>query len=163
MCIQGKDIKFSQFADDTNLTLDWSEDSFKHTIHTLKLYEGISGLNINFDQTNAVWFGSLKYYRRKYSNEYRTVWDPGIFRILGIKFSVEVESMVQLNFGSQIFEIQKLRFLGKCKLTLFGKIAVIKSMAVKKKKSTFIALLARSSQWVLEGFEYSSFQLSVER
>ena len=41
--------------------------------------------------------------------------------------------MVQLNFGSQIYEIQKLLDVWcKRKLTPFGKIAVIKSMAVSK-------------------------------
>ena len=64
ICIQDKEIKLSQFADDTNLTLDGSEDSFKHTINTLKLFadiSDISGLKIFFDKTNAVWFGSLKF------------------------------------------------------------------------------------------------------
>ena len=57
ICIQDKEMKLSQFADDTNLTLDVSEDSFKHTINTLKLFadiSDISGLKIDFDKTNAV-------------------------------------------------------------------------------------------------------------
>ena len=61
-------MKLSQFADDTNLTLDVSEDSFKHTINTVKLYADISGLKINFDKTNVIWFDCLKYCRRKYSS-----------------------------------------------------------------------------------------------
>ena len=131
ICIQDKEIELSQFADDTNLTLDGSEDTFKHTINTLELFADISGLKIDFDKTNAVLFGSLKYCCRKYSRKYRTVWDPEIFKILGIKFSVELESMVQLNFVSQIYDLQKLLdVLCKRKLTPFGKIAVIKSMAV---------------------------------
>ena len=41
--------------------------------------------------------------------------------------------MVQLHFGSQIYEIQKLLDVWcKRKLSPFGKIAVIKSMAVSK-------------------------------
>ena len=53
--IQDKEIRLSQFADDTNLTLDGSEDS-------LKLNADISGLKINFGETNAVWFCALKYW-----------------------------------------------------------------------------------------------------
>ena len=54
ICIQDKEIELSQFADETNLTLDGSEDTFKHAINTLKLFADISGLKIDFDKTNAV-------------------------------------------------------------------------------------------------------------
>ena len=50
ICIQDKEIELSQFADETNLTLDGSEDTFKHAINTLKLFADISGLKIVFDE-----------------------------------------------------------------------------------------------------------------
>ena len=40
-------------------------------------------MKINFEKTNAVCFGSLKYCCRKYSSVCRIVWDPGILKILG--------------------------------------------------------------------------------
>ena len=84
-------------------------------------------MKINFEKTNAVCFGSLKYCCRKYSSVCRIVWDPGILKILWKIFLVELESMVQLYFGSQIYEIQKLLDVWcKHKLTPVGKIAVIK-------------------------------------
>ena len=37
ICIQDKEIKISQFADDTSLMSDEPEDLFKHPINTVKL------------------------------------------------------------------------------------------------------------------------------
>ena len=54
ICIQDKEIKLSQFADYTNVTLHGFEDLFKHTIDTLKLYANISGLKINFDKKQTL-------------------------------------------------------------------------------------------------------------
>ena len=78
------------------MTLDGYENSVKRTIDTVKLYADISGLKANFDKTKAACFGSLKYCHVKYPSEYRIVWDPGIFLILGLKVSVDLEIMVRL-------------------------------------------------------------------
>ena len=59
--LHDKEIKISQFAADTDLALDGSENSVKHTIDILKLYADVFRLKVNFDKTSlAVWFGSLK-------------------------------------------------------------------------------------------------------
>ena len=126
MCTQGEEIELVQFADDINFTLEGSAYSFTHTINTLNLCADISGFEINFDKTNAV-------SRGKYSSVHRLVRNPGILAILGIKFSVEMEIMVQLNFDSQIYEFQKpLEFWCKRKLNPFGKIADKIGGSIKK-------------------------------
>ena len=45
----------SQFADDTTLCLDGSEESFKESIQTLKKSALFSGLKLNNDKTQVVW------------------------------------------------------------------------------------------------------------
>ena len=44
-----KDIMLSQFADDTALYLDGSEQSFVEAVRLLKQFANMSGLNINFE------------------------------------------------------------------------------------------------------------------
>ena len=51
-------VLLSQFADDTTLCLDGSEESFKESIPTLKKFALFSGLKLNNDKTQVVWVGS---------------------------------------------------------------------------------------------------------
>ena len=83
----------NQYADDTNFTLDGSENSFLATIDTLIRFARLSGLKVNFDKTSAIWIGSKKYNRKRYMPEYKIKWNPDVFKILGIKFSVDLPSM----------------------------------------------------------------------
>ena len=53
-------VLLSQFADDTTLCLDGSEESFKESIQTLKKFALFSGLKLNNDKTQVVWIGSKK-------------------------------------------------------------------------------------------------------
>ena len=48
-------VLLSQFADDTTLCLDGSEESFKESIQTLKKSALFSGLKLNNDKTQVVW------------------------------------------------------------------------------------------------------------
>ena len=53
----GLELKINQFADDTSLFLDGSQKSFEYCIETVLEYAKYSGLSMNFDKTNVVWFG----------------------------------------------------------------------------------------------------------
>ena len=65
-------------------------------------------------------------------------WDPGgpensKFKYLGIYFSTNVQNIVDLNFNNKLQEIEKtFRIWNKRNLTPFGKITVIKTLALSK-------------------------------
>ena len=59
--VELKEFKISQFADDTTVILDGSDDSLNHTLEELEKFSKISGLKINYDKTQIVWIGSKKY------------------------------------------------------------------------------------------------------
>ena len=123
----------SQFADDTTLSLDGSEECFVEAIRTLDIFADISGLKINPDKTQIVWIGSTKNCGRRYLRDKNFCWDPGIFRVLGIKFSTTLENILELNLEGKIQEIKKV--IGKWKkrnLTPFGKITILKSLIASK-------------------------------
>ena len=52
--INGNEYKLSQYADDTQLLLDGSENSLIEALPVLKLYYTISGLKINTEKTRAL-------------------------------------------------------------------------------------------------------------
>ena len=58
--LKDNEILLSQFADDTTLYLDGSERYFVQAIHTLQKNSKMSGLDMNYDKTNAVWIGSRR-------------------------------------------------------------------------------------------------------
>ena len=58
--INGIDLKLSQYADDTTLILDGSEESFLESVILIEIFGNISGLRLNIKKTEALWIGSKK-------------------------------------------------------------------------------------------------------
>ena len=55
--IRQKELKISQFADDTTIILDGTEDSLQAALNVLEIFGGISGLKVNTEKTQIVWIG----------------------------------------------------------------------------------------------------------
>ena len=56
--VNGKEIKLSQYADDTTLILGGSEKSFLEALRMIDLFGNVSGLKLNYSKTEALWTGS---------------------------------------------------------------------------------------------------------
>ena len=56
--LHDKEIKLSQYADDSTLVLDGSEHSFLEALKTIELFGNISGLKLNNSKTEAPWTGA---------------------------------------------------------------------------------------------------------
>ena len=56
--IQDTEFKLSQYADDTTLILDGSEESFKASLTLIEAFGKMSGLKLNDRKTEALWIGS---------------------------------------------------------------------------------------------------------
>ena len=66
-------------------------------------------------------------------------WGPGIFKILGIRFSTDTELVSEINYDGKLTEIRKiLNKWSKRQLTLLGNITVIKILAISKIAQLFI-------------------------
>ena len=136
--IRDEEAFLSQFADDTALFLDGSKESFEEAIHILSLFASTSGLTINFEKTIVVWLGSKRNCRDRYLRDMNFTWDPGgelnsKFKYLGIYFSTITENIVQLNYDNKLSEIENLlKIWSKRFLTPFGKITVLKTLAISK-------------------------------
>lgn len=139
--INGKEFLLSQYADDTQIFLDGSEESLQETLRVLDNFYIISGLKMNIEKTKAVWIGSLSNAERRICRNYQLDWTQGPFKILGVTFTTEVFDIWDVN-STQIKNKVKnlLRQWSKRKLTLFGRITVIKSLAFSKFIHLFLAL-----------------------
>ena len=52
------EVKLSQYADDTTLILDGSQDSLSAALNELDDFGEVSGLKLNCKKTEALWIGS---------------------------------------------------------------------------------------------------------
>ena len=71
--IQDTEFKLSQYADDTTLILNGSEQSFKISLTLIEAFGKISGLRLNDGKREALWIGcktnsNKKLYPEKTSN-----------------------------------------------------------------------------------------------
>ena len=95
--IDTKEYKLSQYADDTQIFLDGTEDSLKETLLILNKFYLMSGLKINVEKTRAIWIGSLNNSNRQICREYNLDLTQGPFKTLGVTFTVEVYNTWDVN------------------------------------------------------------------
>lgn len=123
-----KEVKLVQFADDTTIFLK-DLDSAKEVFKTLNTFEKVSGLKINYHKTEAMWIGSEK------CNTDRPLglnWQNKV-KALGVYFCHDKSLQEKCNFESILPEIESIINMWKQrKVTIFGKIALIKSLLLSK-------------------------------
>ena len=135
------EYKVSQYADDTSLILDGSEQSLNASLNELKWFERISGLKVNFDKTQVIWIGSRKYSRRKLCQNWDLIWGKTSFKLLGIEFDVDLSRICEINFRKNIAASTKtLKQWEKRLLSPVGRITVIKTLIISRFNHLFISL-----------------------
>ena len=135
------EFKVTQFADDTTLFLDSSKESLNSTLEELEKFAEISGLKINFDKTQLVWIGSKKYCSDTIKTKWKLAWGHHKFKLLGINFSVDLDSMVNENFAIKLQHLQNIaKQWAKRSLSPLGKITVIKTFMIAIFNHLFIML-----------------------
>ena len=88
---------------------------------------------MNISKTKAVWIGSKKYSNDVLCPDLMLNWSQNDFKVLGINFSINLDSMIDINFKTKVKEISSLlKSWQHRKLTLMGKITVIKTLASPK-------------------------------
>ena len=126
----GIDFKLSQYADDTTLILDGSEESFLESVILIETFGNISGLRLNIKKTEALWIGSKKDCDLKLLPEKDFKWPKKKVKALGVWLSTDPNIIISLNYN------EKIRSILECwkfrRLTLLGKIAVLKSLVASQ-------------------------------
>ena len=131
--VNGMDIKISQYADDTTLFLDGSQQSFENCIATLTEFSKYTGLKMNNDKTKIIWFGCPRPPDIQFMTHKQFDWNPRNFKLLGIEFTADLENITEINIQNQMEFIRAdLRSWNKRYLTPLGKVTVLKSLILSK-------------------------------
>ena len=139
--IAGIEYLLSQFADDTTILLDGSENSLNEALKILNKFALASGLKLNANKTRAVWIGSRKFSGETFNHRLKLDWNQNDFTILGIKFSCNLDTIVDINYNTKFEEIEKeMKSWAKRILTPLGRLTVLKTLLVSKLNHLIIAL-----------------------
>ena len=132
-CVLDVECKISQYADDTTLILDGSEKSMHQSFSLLDSFASISGLRINYEKTEALWIGDMRFQRRKIAAYKNISWPSHKVKALGVWLSTIKEESITLNYEGKKEIISKtIENWQFRRLTLLGKIVVVKSLLVSQ-------------------------------
>ncbi len=124
----------SQYADDSTVILDGEEISLKTTLYILGQFAECSGLKANIEKTEAIWLGSKILSDDTLLPEVNLKWNTtGSFTLLGIEYNLKENDKTKNNYEIAQKKIESLlSHWSFRKLTLIGKITVIKTLALAK-------------------------------
>ena len=139
--IEGKENKTSLFADDASFILDGSTKSFENLIRILDKFTNISGLKLNAKKCQVLRIGSLTSKPIELMKHRKFSWNSNKASCLGMVFKTNREKSLSSNLEPKIIEFEKCLMQWRHrKLSLMGKIVVIKSYALPKLKYPLTSL-----------------------
>ena len=120
-------------------------------IRELEFFENISGLKINFQKTKMVWIGSEKFSSEVFHHtRWKLDWNNSYFDILGVKFSINLTEMIDLNYNSKIADINKmLQQWEYRKLTPIGRLTIIKFLIIPKLNHLILSLPNPNQEYLI--------------
>ncbi len=156
--IEDKCFIISQYADDTMLTLKYSEACLKRAIDILDNFEKLSGLKVNFDKSEIMPLGPIKHNYEILLPESRINWCEGPIKSLGVILCHNTEELVNINYARAITKMETaMNIWQKRYLTLYGKIVVTNTFIISQ-LVYLMSVLPSPSLTILMGVNKSIFK-----
>lgn len=132
-----REKKLSQYADDSTLTLT-SIKSIDASMKTVIDFCKVSGMKLNIEKTEGIWLGTFKSNPLYYQGIKFT---QSCVRVLGIYIGHDKDKCYVENWQSKINRLKNSIHVWKSrKLSLFGKVQILKSLALSKFVYSFTVL-----------------------
>lgn len=117
IAIFGKELKLSQFADDTTL-FNSNYNSVEKAITILDNFDDVSGLKLNPSKSRALWLGSRRHRKDK---PFGFQWPEEPIFTMGIFISYDEKENEKYNFMLKLQKLNTIHDIWNCRsLTLFG-------------------------------------------
>jgi len=131
--IENINFLVSQYADDTLITLKYSEENLKAIIKVFELYAKLSGLKVNYNKSLIMPLGRIKYNYEVLVPDCRFQWTEGPLQSLGVLICHRTEDLLKLNYTKSLKKMETmLKIWGKRYLTLYGKVTVINTFVISQ-------------------------------
>ena len=124
-----KELKLSQYADDTNLfCADLA--SVEKILEIVENFGNMAGLKLNRRKTKAIWLGR---WEKNKSNPLQLKWLHNPVKILDIYVSYDENGNKQMNFNLKLQKLQTNLDMWRARdLTLFARVLIIKSLGLSQ-------------------------------
>ena len=127
--VSNKEIKLSQYADDTT-SFCKDIESLGKLLELLDLFKDCSGLKLNQSKSEAMWLGKNA---NKTDTLFGVQWPQRPISALGISFSYNLRLCEQENFLQKVNKIQTLfNIWSQRDLLLYGKMTIAKTLGLSK-------------------------------
>ena len=104
---------------------------------------------MNKEKTQIVWIGSREGNTQNMCPQANLKWEINTFRVLGVTFSVNLNDMPCLNYGTIITELERtLVPWRQGKLTPIGKIYILKTFIIPRLTTLFMTISRPSPQTI---------------
>ncbi len=122
--------KLSQYADDTTLSVLYDADTLNTVLNIFDHFEQLSGLKVNYNKTEVLRIGSIRDSNARFYTTKPLKWsDTGSLTLLGVTISVDRNVLIDINYVQLIEKIKdKINLWSRRKLTIFGRILIIKTL-----------------------------------
>ena len=131
--IYENEIKKTLFADDATFMTDGTKKSFEALINTLDNFSYASGLKLNSSKCNVLRSGSLRNSDILFLKDRNFQWSSDKAKALGVTVHNNKEQFIKENIDKKIEDFDNtLKQWQHKKISLLGKITVIKSLALPK-------------------------------
>ena len=157
--IDNTEYLLSQLADDTTLFLENDELSFRTCLNVLGKFSIISGLEINYSKTVGIKIGISNNLKYSTGGGKNIQWQSnGKFTLLGIKYNLDQEDFTETNYVNKLKEIESCLncWIGR-HLTIYGRICIIKSLALPKLVHLFSSI-PNPPERIIKGIEDICFK-----
>ncbi len=123
-------IKICQYADDATIFLQ-NEQELHECIQIINMFNKNSGMALNMSKSEGLWLGRSKH-RQKGCNTHGIKWPSSPIKYLGIHIGYNTDECNRLNWYRKIDKLKGILESWKTQrnLTLFGKVQVIKCLAM---------------------------------
>lgn len=117
------------FADDVWNCIRYDQNSFEELMNEYDDFYHFSGLAINYNKTEIMRMGSLKYSNAELYSRFPLIWSDGPIEVLGIQIHNHPETMSALNYNNVLSKIRNICLMWQGRsLNPIGKIQVINSL-----------------------------------
>ena len=103
-----EEFKITQFANDTTIFMDGSENSLQRILNILEVFGSLSGLKINTSKTKMIWIGKKRQSKEKLKCTSLLSWGTKCFNLLGIEdFDTTLKRMSCLDYNEALIKVDK--------------------------------------------------------
>lgn len=121
--------KLDMFADDIWNIIKFEEDSFEELLYEYQDFADFSGLKINYDKTEIMRLGSIKFTNAQFYSRFPLIWSDGPVKVLGIDVCQTLSDTADLNYSTLLDKVTNVFQIWQARaLTPIGKIQIVNSI-----------------------------------